>query len=297
MTTTAPWPQILVVAPPERLEALEAALFDAGALSVTAEDAADTPIFEPAPGTTPLWQQTRLRALFARDAALAPLLDNLRARWPDLVFAGDTSLEERDWEREWLAHFRPLRFGRRLWVSPLHAPVTAPDAVVVRLDPGLAFGTGTHPSTASCLRWLDREAPFAAERVLDYGCGSGILAIAALKLGAARATATDIDGQALQASRANADVNGVGMRLATVGPQRLAAAGYDVILANILAGPLMALAPRLAALARPGARLKLAGILAGQADAVAAAYAPWFDVNSAPVDAEWAAVSGVRRSG
>jgi ribosomal protein L11 methyltransferase len=289
------WPQLLVTAGEADLEALEEALFAAGATSVTAEDAGDTPILEPAPGATPTWSQTRLRALFPIGESLEPLREALNRRWPTLRFVVDVSLVDRHWEREWLKHFEPMRFGRRLWVCPTHRQVEQPDAIVVDLDPGLAFGTGTHPSTASCLTWLDGTRMQGA-RVLDYGCGSGILAIAALKLGARHATCVDIDPQALTATRQNAIRNGVGQALTIAPPTTLASAGYDVVVANILAGPLIDLAPTLSALARPGAALKLAGILSGQAGAVAEAYRGRFDVEVVSIDREWSAVHGTRCS-
>jgi ribosomal protein L11 methyltransferase len=289
------WPQLLVTAGEADLEALEEALFAAGATSVTAEDAGDTPILEPAPGATPTWSQTRLRALFPIGESLEPLREALNRRWPTLRFVVDVSLVDRHWEREWLKHFEPMRFGRRLWVCPTHRQVEQPDAIVVDLDPGLAFGTGTHPSTASCLKWLDGTRMQGA-RVLDYGCGSGILAIAALKLGARHATCVDIDPQALTATRQNAIRNGVGQALTIAPPTTLASAGYDVVVANILAGPLIDLAPTLSALARPGAALKLAGILSGQAGAVAEAYRGRFDVEVVSIDREWSAVHGTRCS-
>jgi ribosomal protein L11 methyltransferase len=289
------WPQLLVTAGEADLEALEEALFAAGATSVTAEDAGDTPILEPAPGATPTWSQTRLRALFPIGESLEPLREALNRRWPTLRFVVDVSLVDRHWEREWLKHFEPMRFGRRLWVCPTHRQVEQPDAIVVDLDPGLAFGTGTHPSTASCLKWLDGTRMQGA-RVLDYGCGSGILAIAALKLGARHATCVDIDPQALTATRQNAIRNGVEQALTIAPPTTLASAGYDVVVANILAGPLIDLAPTLSALARPGAALKLAGILSGQAGAVAEAYRGRFDVEVVSIDREWSAVHGTRCS-
>lgn len=293
-----PWPQISAIVEADAIEAIEASLFETGALSVTAEDAADAPILEPAPGTTPLWSLTRLRALFAQGTALTPLLARLTAQHPGIEWHADLTLADRDWTRAWLDHFRPMQFGR-LRVRPVvwEEGAAPPEAQVdLRLDPGLAFGTGTHPSTASCLRWLAHEVALANARVLDYGCGSGILAIAACLLGARRATCVDIDPQALTAAAANATVNGVRDRLALTADDHLAATGYDVVVANILAGPLVALAPRLALLAAPGARLKLAGILTAQARDVARAYAPWFEVAWAPVDEQWARVTGTRRA-
>jgi ribosomal protein L11 methyltransferase len=204
-------PQLVVLT--RHPEFAEEILLAHGAQSVTQVDAADDPVLEPAPGEAPLWPRTRTIGLFDEGVDFAPVIVGLRETLPDGDAAIITSaeLEEQDWIRIWLRDWQPLRFGAHLWVSPrpkLHE-ITDPHAIVVALDPGLAFGTGTHPSTALCLDWL-AGASLAGARVLDYGCGSGLLAIAALKLGAARAEAVDIDPQALIATRDNALVNGVG---------------------------------------------------------------------------------------
>lgn len=284
------------------VESAEQACFDTGAFSVTLADAADTPILEPAPGATPLWPSVALAALYdaatdreALAAALRELLDApaLQPRFEDVA--------DRAWEREWLKDFKPLRFGERLWVCPggQTPPPEARDAVLLWLDPGLAFGTGTHATTALCLEWLD-SAPLAGARVLDVGCGSGILAIAALLLGSEGAVGVDIDPQALLATRENAERNGVAPRLA-VRPADApwgadAAEGYAVVLANILAEPLIALAPRLAAATLPGGTVVLSGLLTEQAGAVTAAFAPWFDMELPRERAGWAALVGRRRA-
>lgn len=282
-------------------EAVEDACFALGALSVTLGDAADSPILEPAPGATPLWPQVRLAALFDADADPDALTRELRRALgrPALAPAFE-QLADRVWEREWLKDFRPMRFGRRLWICPGGMPLPA-DAlaadeppVVVELDPGLAFGTGTHATTALCLAWLD-GAPPAGLRVFDVGCGSGILAIAALKLGARNAVAMDIDPQALIATRENAARNGVDARLAVRAAEDAWDAGFDVVLANILAEPLIELAPRLAAATRPAGALALSGLLAAQAPAVASAFAPWFDMDLARERDGWALLAGRRR--
>jgi len=269
-------------------EALEAACFAAGALSVTLLDAANTPILEPRLGETPLWPSIRLVAQFPAETDADGLLAAL-----DLHGAVVELVPDREWEREWLKDFRPMRFGARLWVCPLGQEVDARSAVVVSMDPGLAFGTGTHPTTTMCLQWLD-GADLHGREVLDYGCGSGILAIAALKLGAHSAVAIDIDEQALIATAANARVNGVAERLQILPasePPPLA----DVILANILAEPLIELAPRFASLARKGGQLVVSGILADQAPAVARAGAPWFDMRPFAAREEWVCLEGNRR--
>ena len=274
-------------------DAVEEACFAAGAHSVVLTDRRDDAILEPKPGEIRLWPATRLQAIFADDcadaAAIAQLADAIGCT-PERLTVED--VPERVWEREWLKDFVPMRFGDRLWICPSHATVQEPDAVVVKLDPGLAFGTGTHPTTRLCLEYLDARrrasgstaapaAGVAAELVVDYGCGSGVLAIAALKLEpAARALAHDIDPQALTATHDNAQANGVGERLHTVlDADDLAArvaerGGTGLLLANILSGPLCELAPRLTALLAPGGELVLAGLLDEQADEVIAAYAP-----------------------
>lgn len=273
---------------------LEEALFALGALSVTLEDAADDPILEPAPGALPLWPTVRIKALFT--ATEHDVAQRLQADIGALPPHRLERLEDRAWEREWLKDFRPMRFGRRLWVCPAGQRPDEPDFVVVDLDPGLAFGTGTHPTTALCLEWLDEHAArLAGKSLLDYGCGSGILAIAALKLGAARAQGMDIDPQALLASRDNAARNQVSERLAlTLEPASLQVA--DIVVANILAGPLHELAPRLAALVSAGGDLVLSGILAEQASNLVEHYLTWFDMQPIVTRDGWARLSGTRRS-
>jgi ribosomal protein L11 methyltransferase len=269
----------------------EDALLAAGAASITLEDAGDDPVLEPPPGATPLWPRVRIKALFdsAADA------DALHASFPDATFE---HIADRAWEREWLKDFRPMRFGRRLWVCPggqrphLEACVEAP--CLIELDPGLAFGTGTHPTTALCLEWLD-SASLPGKLVVDYGCGSGVLAIAALKLGAAAALAIDIDPQALLATRENAARNRVAERLTVTGPNEASARLADVLLANILAEPLLELAPAFAERVVPGGCVVLSGILRAQAAAVASRYASWFDMRPASVRDDWALLYGVRR--
>ena len=269
-----------------------------GAQSVTQVDAADDPVLEPAPGEAPLWPRTRTIGLFDASADLAAVIVALRETLPDgqHTIITTAELEEQDWVRIWLRDWKPLRFGERLWVSPRAkvAEVTDPRAVVVALDPGLAFGTGTHPSTALCLEWL-AGADLEGRRVLDYGCGSGLLAITALKLGAEHATGVDIDPQALIATRENALANGVAGRLQVFAAADFKAASYDLVLANILARPLIELAPRLCAALAPRGDIVLAGLLEAQAEEVAAAYAPWCDWQ-APGRAEgWTRLHGRRR--
>jgi ribosomal protein L11 methyltransferase len=204
-------------------------------------------------------------------------------------------VEDCAWEREWLKDFRPMRFGRRLWVVPAGQAPDAPSGVVLELDPGLAFGTGTHATTALCLEWLDARIQ-GGERVLDYGCGSGILALAALSLGAGSAAAFDIDPQALTATRENAARLGLAARVVIAARPEALAGVFDIVLANILAGPLIELAPRLATLVRAGGEIVLAGMLEAQAAEVAQAYRPWFHIGPTVERDGWALLAGHRRA-
>jgi ribosomal protein L11 methyltransferase len=273
----------------------EDACLAAGALAVTFSDAGDDAVLEPAPGEIRLWQATRVQALFPAEADRAALGLNLQRELSLPPAALDFALlADRAWEREWLRDFHAQRFGRRLWVCPWHEQVDAADAAVVRLDPGLAFGTGTHASTALCLEWLDAHlAPGAT--VIDYGCGSGILGLAAARLGADQVHAFDIDPQALLATAENAAANGLGAQLRVYPDAALLPAGSDVLLANIIANTLCALAADFATLLRPGGALLLAGILADQAEVVAAVYAPWFDIGPYKARGDWVALAGTRK--
>jgi ribosomal protein L11 methyltransferase len=269
-----PWLQAHVLTEAGHAESIEAVLEGLGALSVTLGDAADEPVLEPAPGETPLWRSTLVTGLF--EGGTEP--ERLAARVANALDGAlrctvrVEPLADQVWERVWLEHFRPMRFGSRLWVVPGGQTAgLSPGDVAVELDPGLAFGTGTHPSTALCLEWLAGQ-DLAGREVIDYGCGSGILAVAALKLGARRGIAVDHDPQALLATRENAARNEVGDRLAVLSDRDPHPAPAPFVVANILAGTLIGLAPRIAALVAPGGRLALAGILADQADGVLAAY-------------------------
>ena len=273
----------------------EDVLLELGAVSLTLEDAADDPVLEPAPGETPLWPTVVVKAVFGAGADADVLTARLAEALPDAPAPRFETLPDKPWEREWLKDFKPMRFGRRLWVCPGGLPAGAPDAIRIELDPGLAFGTGTHPTTALCLEWLDAQ-DLAGRAAVDYGCGSGILAIAAAKLGAAPVLAMDIDPQALIATHENAERNRVANRIAVTGDPQLAAGSADVLLANILAGPLVELAPRFAQAIRPGGRLALSGLLLEQADAVTSAYRPWFDIATTATRDGWALLAGRRRA-
>ncbi|UUC49726.1 50S ribosomal protein L11 methyltransferase [Pseudomonas citronellolis] len=291
-----PWVQVRLAITPEQAPTYEDALLEVGAVSVTFMDAEDQPIFEPDLGTTPLWTHTHLLALFEGGTDEAALLAHLQ-----LLTGGELPqhqvevVEDQDWERSWMDNFKPMRFGRRLWIVPSWHEAPEPEAVNLLLDPGLAFGTGTHPTTALCLEWLDGQE-LAGDTVLDFGCGSGILAIAALLLGAKQALGTDIDPQALEASRDNATRNGIDPALFPVYlPADLPAGQADVVVANILAGPLVSLAGQLTSLVKPGGRLALSGILAEQAEEVRAAYADAFELEPTAEREGWVRISGRRR--
>ncbi|HSX70326.1 MAG TPA: 50S ribosomal protein L11 methyltransferase, partial [Pseudomonas sp.] len=283
-----PWLQVRLAITPEQAETYEDALLGVGAVSVTFMDAEDQPIFEPDLGTTPLWSNTHLLALFEADTDPANLVAHLQ-----LLTGGELPAHEiehiadQDWERSWMDNFQPMRFGRRLWIVPSWHAAPEPEAVNLLLDPGLAFGTGTHPTTALCLEWLDGQE-LANCTVIDFGCGSGILAIAALLLGAPQALGTDIDPQALEASRDNASRNGIDpARFPVYLPADLPQQPAEVVVANILAGPLVSLAPQITALVKAGGRLALSGILAEQADEVRAAYADAFDLDLTAIKDGW----------
>ena len=295
-STAMPWLQVRLAISPEQAETYEDALLEVGAVSVTFMDAEDQPIFEPELNTTPLWSHTHLLALFEADTDADQVLAHLRLLTDaDLPEHTHEVIEDQDWERSWMDNFNPMRFGQRLWIVPSWHAAPEPEAVNLLLDPGLAFGTGTHPTTALCLEWLDGQ-DLNGCNVLDFGCGSGILAIAALLLGAELAVGTDIDVQALEASRDNAGRNNVpAEKFPLYLPEDLPQVPTDVLVANILAGPLVSLAPQLASLVKTGGRLALSGILAEQGDEVAAAYAETFELDPIANREGWVRITGRRR--
>jgi ribosomal protein L11 methyltransferase len=290
------WQQLSVITVDALCERLADLLTSLGALSISLDDAGSQPLYEPGPGEAPIWQATRVTALFEEEVAV----DDVRARVSEqlkderLADWQVTRLEDRAWERVWLEHFKPMRFGRRLWVCSTGQAPPAPDALCLTLDPGLAFGTGTHPTTGLCLEWLDGQDLRGAS-VIDYGCGSGILAIAAIMLGARSAHAVDVDPQALTATRENARKNKVEAAVHCCYPEQLGAVAADILIANILAKPLVALAPGMAARVRPGGQLVLSGILAEQTGDVRRAFASAFDFSPAAVRDNWVRLAGVKR--
>lgn len=289
-----PWIQLKLNANNENAEAIGELLMDNGALSATFTDSQDTPIFEPLPGETRLWGDTDVTGLYAAETDMLPVIAELKASpllADDFAFKVEL-LEDKDWEREWMENFHPMQFGERLWICPSWKPVPDENAVNVMLDPGLAFGTGTHPTTALCLSWLDKQ-DLTGQTVIDFGCGSGILAIAALKLGAQRVIGIDIDPQAIAASRDNAQRNGVSEQLELFLPEDLPEGIIaDTLVANILAGPLRELSNNITQLVKPQGALALSGILEQQASELNELYNQWFDMDNAEIKDEWARLSG-----
>lgn len=294
------WLTLSVRAEASYAEALSESLLAHGALSVDMLDAdADTPdeqaIFgEPGEPTSSVWQHNLINALFEQGADVESILQACYDELGITSTAGHTieTLEENDWVRLTQSQFDPIRISDRLWIVPTWHEASDPNAINIALDPGLAFGTGSHPTTRLCLRWLDANIT-GGESVLDYGCGSGILAIAAMKLGARSTIGVDIDPQAVIASRDNAIANRVQAEFFVPGEVQLAQ--YDVVVANILTNPLRALAPLLSNAARSGGRIVLSGILADQADEVMRIYSQWFDFTPAVTEDGWCCLSGVKR--
>jgi ribosomal protein L11 methyltransferase len=290
-----PWLQLILETTPDDAEKFSDLLSEAGASAVTFLDSADQPLYEPPVGETPLWSRTRVIGLFDAttdmDAVLAQISNAITPNsLPDHRIS---PLEDKDWEREWMDNFKPMPFGERLWIVPSWSEAPQPEAINILLDPGLAFGTGTHPTTALCLQWLDAHGA-AHDEVIDYGCGSGILAVAAARLGAKHVWAVDNDPQALIATNDNAEKNGVGEKIQAVLPDGLPAMQTPLLLANILAQPLMELAERFAGHVSPGGDIVLSGILRDQAEQVAACYAPWFDMKAPATQDDWVRLSGTR---
>lgn len=284
------WRTIAAAASEDTLEELEQVLWDAGAVSVTVEDGGDNPLFEPGPGETPMWNEVVVSGLFEDDVDVERIKDTIQLGGYAIIYMDE--LEDRPWEREWLNRFKPMRFGERLWVCPTGQEVEEPDAIILHLDPGLAFGTGTHPTTRLCLEWLDRHIRPGA-RVMDYGCGSGILGIGALLLGASSVTGIDNDPQALTATATNAERNGVDDRFLAYLPGQAPGATFEVVIANILAKPLIELAPDIVALIADDGWLVLSGIMESQVDWVRSAY-PGIEFDDPVVDDGWVRLAGRR---
>ncbi|EOU2464044.1 50S ribosomal protein L11 methyltransferase [Vibrio navarrensis] len=290
-----PWIQIKLNATNENAEQIGDMLMEeTGALSVTFLDAHDTPVFEPLPGETRLWGDTDVLALYDAEADTQLIMSQIKAS--NMLVDGFAykveQLEDKDWEREWMDNFHPMKFGERLWICPSWRDIPDPGAVNVMLDPGLAFGTGTHPTTALCLQWLE-SLDLSGKTVIDFGCGSGILAIAAIKLGAEKVIGIDIDPQALLASKDNAQRNGVAEQLEVYLPQdQPEGLLADVVVANILAAPLRELSSIITGLVKPNGLLAMSGVLDTQAEDVANHYRDAFHIDPIVEQSEWCRISG-----
>lgn len=290
-----PWIQIRVTTDVTKVKKVSSMLQGSGAQAVTYTDAQDVPIYEPPIGSTKLWNNTVVTGLYEADIDPFKIVRFIEKVLGDQVQCKVEQLEDKDWVREWMDHFHPMQFGKKLWICPSWCEVPDESAVNVMLDPGLAFGTGTHPTTSMCLEYLD-ASELKDKTVIDYGCGSGILAIAALKLGAERVVGIDIDPQAIEASTENAKRNNVSDKLELFltedQPKELSA---DVLVANILAGPLRELAPLIAVLVKKGGKLALSGLLESQAEELTTVYSQWFDMDPPTFKEEWCRLSGTKR--
>jgi len=297
-----PWQQLIIQAIPDKVDAISSLLSSLDAAAVTLSDnivdGKEQPIFEPERGTTPLWDATLVTALFADNTDFDAIITQLTGLLGTAPIYTITPLEDQDWTRAWMDDFKPMQFGEHLWIIPSHhhdeQQHTDPDAVNIHLDPGLAFGTGTHPTTAMCLSWLDSHPPQNVT-VLDYGCGSGILAIAAAKLGAKTVYAVDNDPQAIDATQANArqnHINDINTFLPADFAGEQADLQVDVLLANILAEPLLQLAPVFNSHCMPGSHVVLAGLLASQAAEIQQAYAQWCKLEIVAQTNDWVCLHG-----
>jgi len=291
-----PWLQLKFETHPQQAERLSELMETAGASAVTMQDAADQPLFEPPPGATPLWNQILISGLFEADANIEHILADMAQALGDTPLPVWTlnPLEDKDWVRAWMDDYRPMCFGEQLWIVPSTFEPPNPEAINILLDPGLAFGTGTHPTTAMCLRWLDAHPP-VDQAVIDYGCGSGILAIAACRLGARSALAVDNDPQALLATRDNAQLNQVSTQLQVFLPEQSPSIQVPLLLANILAAPLHALAPQFAEQVQPGGHIVLSGIIETQADDLIQRYNSCFEMTIYRQEEEWICLQGRRK--
>jgi len=302
-TAERPWPEVHVRATPETAESLEDWLFAAGAVSVSYRDEQDQPILEPAPGEVRLWEHIELIGLFTQDYTpnrvhdammLAAAANGVEPATYSLTLLGDQV-----WERAWMDAYEPMQFGPSLWVCPSHRPFVDESAINIKLDPGLAFGTGTHATTALCLKWLGAletdGSALAGQQIVDYGCGSGVLAIAAAKLGAGQLLALDIDPQALIATRQNAVANGVSDLIDTVSEVPTTFEACDLLMANILFQPLMQLADAFASMVRANGKLVMSGLLEEQIEPLRLRYNDAFDFELDEVQDGWALLVASRR--
>ena len=295
-----PWLQLTLEATHSNSEQLSDLLSQAGAAAVTMQDAHDDPIFEPPPGSTPLWKELLLTGLFEADADIDKVLHFIEAKYGDCPNHTLNPLEDKDWTRAWMDNFKPMQFGEKVWICPSWHTPPDPKAINIMLDPGMAFGTGTHPTTSLCLKWLDKHFSQPVD-VIDYGCGSGILAIAANLLGSEHVYAVDLDPQALIATQANAEKNHVLDKIETLSVnefnKQYKSLECPLLLANILAGPLIELSEMLASHVVPGGKIVLSGILAEQAEKVSQTYQQWFKIDDITQEEDWIRITGTKLDG
>ena len=296
MSKKKTWLQLVCHTNREHNDSVEAAMEEAGSLSITLQDAKDTPVLEPLPGEMPLWDEIIIIALFDTDTNLNHLtkvLESNSDKWNIQTFHIET-VEDQDWERVWMKDFHPMRFGDNLWIYPSNYEIPNDDSIKIHLDPGLAFGTGTHPTTALCLEWLDQNPPKKLN-VIDYGCGSGILAVAAAKLGASHISAIDIDPQGLIATKENMLRNDITDNIISCYlPDEYSPQQSDLVLANILCGPLLELYPLLSSLTRVNGSLVLSGILEEQKDQVIETYSSGFKDFNVKILDNWTRISAIK---
>ncbi len=287
------WIQLIADTHGHLTESLEQALLHVGAMSVTQEDAADQPLFEPELGTTPLWGLVRTTGLFAAEVDTNKIEHHLKTMMPEMLQYKFEILEDKDWVRESMSYFKPMLFGKRLWICPSWHTSPEPDATNIMLDPGLAFGTGSHPTTELCLEWLD-SATLKDKTLIDFGCGSGVLAIAAALLGCENVIGLDIDPQALQATNDNAIKNNISDKITIDYPNQFDEQPADIVIANILSGPLIQLAPQLTRLVKPSGTIILSGILEEQIDQIIDTYSHNFTINTPTLKDGWVRIEGLK---
>ena len=292
------WQQLKIQLKSEDASAIERTVLDSGALSISYLDAEDQPVFQKEPGSTPLWDNAFLLCLFDENAELETLLAELKHN-TQVLNSNNLSVEiigDKDWERSWMADFEPMQFGENLWIYPSWQSPPDPDATNVMMDPGLAFGSGTHTTTSLCLRWLGQTA-VANKEIIDYGCGSGVLAIAAALLGAKKVHAVDNDPQAIAATIDNSYRNNISEGVITAYlPEALPELSADILIANILAEPLLDLSVKFSDLVKPEGRIALSGILEEQIPSLTSCYRRWFDLEAPIIENEWVLITGKRKA-
>ena len=292
------WQQLKIQLHSEDASYFEQILFDSDAISISYLDAEDQPVFQEEPGSTPLWDNTFLLCLFNTKTDLGSLLNKLRCNTKVLnnKSLNIELIEDQDWERSWMKDFEPIQFGEKLWICPSWLSPPEPNAVNIKLDPGLAFGTGNHATTSLCLRWLD-QADVRGSEVIDYGCGSGVLSIASALLGAVKVHSVDNDPQAISATIDNSRRNKVpGDVLTTYLPEAVPPVHADILIANILERPLIDLSEKFAELVKKGGYIALSGLLEEQIPSLLSCYDRWFDMEAPRVEQGWVLLCGTRKS-